>query len=245
MLNILSFLLNLIDQHVILLYAFCLILILFNLRAYVLARRDRFNTIFTIEKEVAAHKEGRAMSAIGVALGIAAIVTTLKYYVVPSIDVTGLAEPTPTLTLRIPTNQPTPTPTEEPPTPTPRPRPTRRPVATAVPPTATPVPPAPCPDPNTRITSPGMGETVAGRIVIQGTALQGRFQFYKVEFGQGEEPTSWHSIHDIHRTPVDNGLLEEFDTTLVPNGVYWLKLTVVDETSNFPPPCRVRIVVQN
>jgi len=90
-----------------------------------------------------------------------------------------------------------------------------------------------------------MGETVAGRISIQGTANHGQFQFYKVEFGQGEDPSSWHVIHDIHKTPIIGGALESFDTTVIPNGIYSLQLTVVDVTGNYPAPHRVRIVVQN
>jgi len=52
-------------------------------------------------------------------------------------------------------------------------------------------------------------------------------------------------VNTIHRSPVLGGQLEELDTTALPNGVYWLQLTVVDQTGNFPPPCRVRIVIQN
>ena len=70
MLNILGFLLNLVDKYTIWLYASCLLLVLFHLRSYLLARRARTNTIFSIEKEVAAHSEGRAMSNI----------STWKYY---------------------------------------------------------------------------------------------------------------------------------------------------------------------
>ena len=90
-----------------------------------------------------------------------------------------------------------------------------------------------------------MNAQLSGRVAIYGTAAHGAFQFYKVEFGQGEDPSSWHVIHDVHRNQVSGGALEEFDTTAVPNGVYWLQLTVVDQSGNFPPPCRVRVVVQN
>lgn len=90
-----------------------------------------------------------------------------------------------------------------------------------------------------------MGAAVSGRVGVQGTATHSQFQFYKVELGGGEQPTTWGVLNDVHRAPVLGGVLEEFDTTSVPNGVHWLRLTVVDRTGNFPPPCEVRVIVQN
>jgi len=245
-LDILGLAVDIINDYAIWLYVACLLVILLYIRSYLVARKERDNTIFTIEKEVAAHKEGRAMTGIGCVLGVVMLITALKYYVMPSIDLKTVFAPTPTLTLSIPTVvPPTPTPTPATPTPTSRPRPTRRQVPTSPPPTATRLPPAPCPDENVRITSPGMNASISGRVAIQGTANHDRFQFYKIEYGQGEEPTAWHVISSVHREAVSNGLLQEWDTTALPNGVYWLSLTVVDATGNFPPPCRVRVSIQN
>jgi hypothetical protein len=252
-LHIITLLFNAIDRYSIWLYAFCLLLILYYMRSLILARSERSNTIFTIEREVAAHKEGRALSGIGVMLGLAVIITGFKYYVVPNVDIEMIADPTPTLSIIVPTRQ-VPTPTLEPTTvestPTTvvqqQPTATLEPTDTPAPPTNTPPPPpAACPDPNNRITSPGMNASLSGRVAIYGSAAHGQFQFYKVEFGQGEDPSAWHVINDIHHNQVSGGVLEEFDTTAVPNGVYWLQLTVVDQSGNFPPPCRVRVVVQN
>lgn len=250
MLNIILFVLDLIEQHTIWVYALCLLIILYNLRGYLLARRDRLNTIFPVEREVAAHREGRHLSGIGAMLGIAVVATALRYYIVPSIDITELVEPTPTVTLLIATPTPTATPVAETPTATPRPSPTRPPVTAApvntpAPPTATPLPAAACPDANTCITSPRNNATVAGVITIQGTANHAQFQFYKIEYGVGEAPNAWHSIGDIVRAPVVDGALLTFNTASLPNGVYWLKLTVVDITGNFPPPYSVRVTIEN
>jgi hypothetical protein len=253
-LNIVSFLLNLIDQYVFWLYVVLAFFILFHLRSYLLAHSDRVNTVFSIEKEVAAHREGRAMSAIGVVLASAAILTAVKFYIVPTMDLEEWVEPTPTrvMQLQIPPREEataTPTPEETPePTATPRPRPTTAPEILITPttvPTPPPAPPAQCPDANVRITAPGMGAVVSGSVDVMGTANHGSFQFYKVEFSQGEVPSAWHVVHDIQRAPVIGGRLISFDSRAVPNGVYWLQLTVVDATGNFPPPCRVRIIVQN
>jgi hypothetical protein len=252
-LNIVSFLLDLITKHVIWLYLACLLVVVFYIRAYSVARRDRHNTIFTIEKEVAAHREGQAMSGVGIVLGVVVVITVLKFYLVPSIDLSIIIEPTPTFTLPVPTRvMPTPTWTPTP-TLTVIALPTARPSSTSpaetkspTPAAATPVPPpAACPDTNVRITSPGANATIAGRVGILGTANQERFQFFKVEYSQGEKPGVWNGVNNIHKVPVINGVLEEFDTTALPNGVYWLQLTVVDQSGNFPPSCRVRVVIRN
>ncbi len=258
MLNILGLILNLINQRVIWLYAACLLVILYNVRAYIQARHERRNSIFTIEQEVAAHKEGQAMSGIGVLLGITVVITAIKFYVVPSLDLSAIIpSPTPTLTLAPPTR---PTMTLAPtvaltltmpitPTATARFTPTREVTPSPTPSPETPTPPPPpaaaCADANVCITSPGMNVRVSGQIGIYGTANNARFQFYKVEYSQGENPGAWHGISNIHKNPVTGGLLEQFNTATLPNGVYWLQLTVVDITGNFPPPYAVRIVIQN
>ncbi|MFO7918027.1 MAG: hypothetical protein R6V13_08115 [Anaerolineae bacterium] len=197
------------------------------------------------------------MSNIGMALGLVVVITALKYYVVPTVAIEEMIEPTPTMTLAIPTSAPTHTPTltltptETPPSrPSPKPTPIEQPTNTPLPPTDTPPPPAPaCPDPNTCITSPRPYETVSGVLTIQGTANHERFQFYKVAWGQGENPEAWHVIDDIVKSQVTGGVLQTFDTTVVSeshgNGTYCLKLTVVDVTGNFPPPHRVPITIQN
>ena len=245
MLNIVLFLVDLFDQYIIWVYAICLVFVLYHARSYWLARRDRSATIYTIEREVASGREGRAMTNIGLVLGIAVIATGIKYYVLPTLDLEEIVEATPTVTLAVPTREMTATPTPLPPTPTPRPRPTRRVIATSVPPTATPVPPPVCADPNNCISYPGANAVLSGQVTIMGTADHGQFQFYKVEYGLGEDPNAWHVISDIHKERVYDGPLETFDTTALPNGVYQLKLTVVDRTSNFPPPHVVRIVIEN
>lgn len=248
MFDIVTNLLDLIDEHALWLYLGCLAIALYYVRLYLVAHRERTSTIFTIEKELAVHRQGKAMSGIGVALGIAAVVTALKYYVVPNVDIAQLTPPTPTMTFTPPTRvPPTPTPTPVTPTATPRPRPTAAPVATAViiaTPTTTP-PVVACQNPSVCITSPSPNATVAGRVRIVGTAAGERFQFYKIEYGQGENPAAWHVYGELHYQPVVAGELATFDSTALDNGVYWLQLVVVDETGNFDQPHRVRIVIQN
>lgn len=252
MLNILAFILDLVDQHVIWFYIAALLIILLNVRAYALARRERENTIFTVEKEVAAHKEGRAMSSVGAVLGIAVLVTLVKFYVVPSADLQAIiVQPSPTMTLFIPTREfatATPTAVLETPTPIPsvvatvaKPATPTKPAVTA---TVAAVAPS-CPNPGVCITSPGNRARVSGRVAIRGTASIDDFQFYKVEYSMGDQPGSWNVVGDIVHQSVSNGVLRELDTMTLPNGSCWIQLTVVDRTGNFPTPLRVRVTIEN
>ena len=86
---------------------------------------------------------------------------------------------------------------------------------------------------------------IKGAVQIMGTANVPDLQFYKVEYGTGDKPESWSSVSDVRRQRVMDGLLETWDTRSFPNGIYVLRLTVVDATGNFPPPCEVRVVVEN
>ena len=128
MLNVVTLLLEMIDEYIIWFYVLCFLVILFYLRTYSIARKSRSNTVFTLEKEVAVHNEGKALSAIGTVLVIVVVITGFRFYIMPIIDLQAFVEPTPTITLVIPTlDSVTETPSEptpEPFTATPRPRPT-------------------------------------------------------------------------------------------------------------------------
>ena len=82
--------------------------------------------------------------------------------------------------------------------------------------------------PEVRIASPEMLSQIAGRIVIRGTATGDTFEFYRLQVGQGLNPTSWVQIGENRSTPVKNGVLGEWDTG-DSNGLYTIQLMVVDE----------------
>jgi tetratricopeptide (TPR) repeat protein len=94
------------------------------------------------------------------------------------------------------------------------------------------------------ITSPSPNARLHGRVVIWGTATHPNFQFYKVEYGFGKQPDRWFSIGDVVRTPVIDGALAVWDVTGLPAGEYALRLTVVDNTANYPPPYEVPVTIQ-
>jgi hypothetical protein len=139
------------------------------------------------------------------------------------------------------------------PTPTPSPAPTVAPTATPVVlPTPTPTPqPAVvepiCPDPRAVLTRPGVNQTVSGVLEIVGTASHRDFEYYKLEYAPGADidPTGNYAFLADGRSPVIEGTLAAVDSTALANGVYTLKLTVVDVTGNFPPPCTVTFSIEN
>jgi hypothetical protein len=146
-----------------------------------------------------------------------------------------------------PTVAATSTPTDEPPaaTPTPEPLPTATPAPTETP---EPVVVAPlCPDPRSVITSPGVNQVLSGTAQILGTATHENFQYYKVEYAQGADidPNNSFAYLADARVQVVGGLLAAFDSSNLSNGAYTIKLTVVDTSGNFPPPCTVSVVIEN
>jgi hypothetical protein len=186
----------------------------------------------------------------------AAVLINLADTNAPAAPVSPQRSPTPNVALFItPTaTVPPPTPTAAPPTPTPLRGGGVVAAATVIPrgqatasppppPTAVYLPPA-CPDPSVRITSPGIDARLSGVVSVAGTADIPNFQYYKVEYGAGEPPQSWHVLGDVRRRQVSGGVLETFNAGAFPPGVYYLRLTVVDLTGNFPiAPCAVRVVL--
>jgi len=66
----------------------------------------------------------------------------------------------------------------------------------------------------------------------------------KLEFGAGEWPTQWSLIQELHYAPVVNGYLGDWKTGALAEGVYQLRLVVVDKTGNYPAPCQVRVIIE-
>ena len=130
-----------------------------------------------------------------------------------------------------PTLAPPPTDTPIPPTPIPVPTDTPAPVVAA----------AACPDGRAAITSPGVNQTLAGVVPVNGTATHENFQYYKLEYLAGGA----YNYFDGANNPVVGGRLGVFDTTSLPNGAYTIRIVVVDNTGNFPVPCEVPVVIQN
>jgi hypothetical protein len=229
------------------------LILLFYLRRALVARREAARSIFKLEQEQARARYGRSVVMSALVLVIIAIVFGASMFFLPALarpidapspTVTSgpLVEPTLTGTPLPPTS--TATATATPARPTPLVRPTTTPVVVA---TETPVVrPASCPNPNVRITSPGVNQVVSGNVPVRGSANVAGFQYYKVEVGPGANPkdNEWGVVGQLGRNPVNNGLLEAFNSGAYPPGTYTLRLVVVDQTGNYPEPCRVTITIR-
>jgi hypothetical protein len=224
------------------LYGAGLLALLLSWREISQAQKLQAETIFSLEKELAAVRQKRGRNTLILVFAFLVLLSVLAYGIVPSESLPATPEPTPTLlVIELPT------PTLAIPTPT-RTRIPTRPVPTALPPTEvptqTPLPAPVCAQPGVCITAPAKNQVIAGQVTIRGTAQIDRFQFYKLEYGLGQNPQQWNSIGDVHRSPVVDGALGVWDTAGFPNGVFKLRLTVVDMSGNFPAPFEVQVTIQ-
>ena len=88
--------------------------------------------------------------------------------------------------------------------------------------------------PEAVITSPRDRAVVRGRVSIQGTATHPEFWKYEVAYGPEPNPgDQWTLIGVVHETPVVDNVLETWDTTLLPDGSYSLRLRVVRRDGNY------------
>ena len=80
------------------------------------------------------------------------------------------------------------------------------------------------------IVSPGLFETVRGVVPIVGNSKPGGLQKYAVQFARGMSPGpgEWQPIGPEHGHRVDNGVLEQWDTQVLDEGLFTLRLTVID-----------------
>jgi cytoskeletal protein RodZ len=164
--------------------------------------------------------------------------------VAPVVEQPAAVVEAPTAAPALPTATPVPpTPTLEPPTATPVLPPTEAP--TPEPPPAPVVAAPACGDPRSVISAPGVGQALAGVTAISGVATHESFQFYKLEFAAGANAGGGFTYFGGGQVQIAGGVLGNLDTTVLPNGEYTIRLTVVDQVGNFPPPCDVSVVVQN
>jgi hypothetical protein len=211
------------------------------------ARRERDNSIFALERETASGRMAQATIGFLVTLVVIGGIFYTSQTLVQEIPLPEVT-PTPTRLLVLP---PTPTPPPLLPTPTPtdtpRPRPTPPPLEVVI----TPVPtlevvagvPSSCPNPGGRIAEPGTGAVVSGVIQIIGSANILDFWYYKFEF-KGNGFGDWTFIQRFE-TPISGGILGVWDTRSVPSGDYQFRLVVVDKTGNYPEPCAILLLVRN
>ncbi|MBI3957610.1 MAG: hypothetical protein HY328_02285 [Chloroflexi bacterium] len=241
-------------------YFLCGVAALFQLYRTWQVRAERRQAIFSLERDKAVNDLYdifvRAIVILCV-MGVTYFVSTILSDAVEPL-VARTLEPTPQAVVLLPTPTNTPLPATETPTitPTALPQdaaaaaPQSTPVLLEQPPTATPVPapavaPALCPDARASILSPGNGALVSGLVSVVGTAQHDRFDYYKLEYAPGNDASQGFAYFDGGNSQVVGGLLGSLNSPAYANGVYTLRLVVVDTSGNYPLPCRVTISVQN
>ena len=100
-------------------------------------------------------------------------------------------------------------------------------------------------EPAWEITSPVANARLRGTIEIRGSAyLVGNFSRYYLEYAPASAPEAWVYV-DGYPNEVIDGLLGSWDTTRVPDGVYFLRLTVVKPDGNYERTLPRQVVVAN
>jgi membrane peptidoglycan carboxypeptidase len=82
--------------------------------------------------------------------------------------------------------------------------------------------------PDSQITSPGIFETIKGKVSIIGNADGKEFDFYRVQVGTGFNPQYWYQIGEDGNRPISNGTLATWDTSGL-DGLYAIQLLVVSQ----------------
>ena len=93
------------------------------------------------------------------------------------------------------------------------------------------------------IIGPGPYSYIRGQTVITGNAKIGNFASYRLDFGQGLNPTQWQQIGPDHTNPIDQGPLELWDVTAF-DGLYSLRLSVFQNDGNVATSV-VQVTVDN
>ncbi len=102
---------------------------------------------------------------------------------------------------------------------------------------------AQCSNPSAIIRAPTMDSSISGLAEIRGTAALANMTYWKLEYRADAAPT----FVQLYRSdqPINDSVISFWSTKTVPNGTYWLQLTVVDNTGNFGNPCIIRVNVAN
>lgn len=78
----------------------------------------------------------------------------------------------------------------------------------------------------TQISAPSMFARVRGQVTISGTAKAENMAFYRVQVGQGPDPTLWYQVGEDGQQPIIEGKLATWDTTNL-DGLYAVQLLLV------------------
>ncbi len=88
--------------------------------------------------------------------------------------------------------------------------------------------------------SPASESVISGTVAILGSARIDSFGFYKLEWASESRPGTWSAVSNVISQPLDQGVLDRWNTQALPDGLYRLKLTVVDQVGQ--EICRQSVV---
>ncbi|MBI5304502.1 MAG: hypothetical protein HY868_20380 [Chloroflexi bacterium] len=104
-------------------------------------------------------------------------------------------------------------------------------------------PPPPCRYANAKITFPSTDRTVGGAIDILGNADRPDLKSWKIEYRSATSSTF--TALNTSSQKVTNGVLAKLSTKGLPNGTYWLRLSVLGREHVFVAPCQTRFKIAN
>ncbi len=84
-----------------------------------------------------------------------------------------------------------------------------------------------CLVPETQLSAPAVGARVSGTFDLIGTATRDSFWYYKIEIRR--DGVSGYDFYADGYTPVQDGVLARIDTRIFGTGLYFVRLSVVDE----------------
>jgi hypothetical protein len=206
------------------------ILVLWEIRKFILAWEELRGAFFGLEREAAQTRVNSAATLVVLLILMAVAEFTVVTFVVPTLP--G-ANPLPTSRLDLLA-----TPTITLPAPTQNPKET---------PKATPTPgeiPAAegCVAGQINLTAPLNGASVSGSVTIRGSANIPNFGFYTLQVARPGDVV-W-LPKQVVQQPVQNDILGTWDTTLLTPGEYMFRLVVTDNLGNELTPCAIQVTVQ-
>ena len=98
--------------------------------------------------------------------------------------------------------------------------------------------------PRVELTQPVAGSFVQGVVPIYGSARIDDLEHYELQYGIGDNPLGWGTVA-WQNTAMEDGLLGTWDTSTQRNGLYSLRVVVVDRRGNSATSPAIRVMVQN
>jgi hypothetical protein len=207
-------------------------LAIWEIRRFILAWEEVRGAAFGLERESAQGRLNKSAIMLVLIMMMASLEFTIVSFIVPAVPgATPLFTPTmdvfatPSITLPASISS-----TEE-----------ANALTTQLPPASLPDETSGCIPEQAMITEPANGETVSGQITLIGTANIPNFGFYKYEVTRPGEAI-WLPIQAGREVKLDEPL-GEWDTEVLPQGAYLLRLVVSDNQGNDTAICVIQVNV--